>query len=221
LEIQILIGIFAVGITILVVALWLLYARFNQQPQGYRWLAYTLSFSFSCDMLSVVIRIFGGNSNIGGTLYSIGFVIFFSAFFYQILRGKILLGVLTIVNACFLVFVLYNATFVQKLTINSYSNIIGSGIILALCILYYFKLLRDLPAERVYNLPLFWVVSAFFFTKSGKFVLYLVIQYLRHLEDNLVILWMIHNSLTIIENLLITYGAWLQYKSIQHQPKLS
>jgi hypothetical protein len=135
LEIQILIGIFAVGITILAAALWLLYARFNQQPQAYRWLAYTLSFSFSCDMLSVVIRIFGGNSNIGGTLYSIGFVIFFSAFFYQILRGKILLGVLYIVNACFLVFVLYNAIFVQKLTINSYSNIIGSGIILALCIL--------------------------------------------------------------------------------------
>jgi hypothetical protein len=221
LAIQILTGIFVIGIAILGIALWLLYARFNRQPQAMRWLAYTLTFSFSCDMLSVIIRVFGGNSNIGGTIYSTGFVFFFSVFFYQILRGRIVLYALCVINSCFLMFVVYNAIFIQKLTINSYSTTIGSIIILLLCVLFYFKLLRDLPAEQVYHLPLFWVVSAFFFTKSGKLVLYSVIQYLRHLQDNLVALWMVHNSLTVIENLLLLYGVWLQYRSIRHQPRLA
>lgn len=173
-------------------------------------------------MLSVVLALTGGQSNIGGTLYSVGFVAFYSVFFYHILRGKFILVLLYVINACFLLFVMYNAIYLQKLTINSYSSTIGSIIILALCVLYYFKLLRDLPAEHVYYLPMFWVVSAFFFAKSGKFVLYSVIQYLTaHFNDNLIRLWMAHNSLTIIENLMILYGAWLQYQTLQREQKLS
>lgn len=220
--IQILTGIFAVGIIILAAALWLLFSTFDRQPQAYRWLAFTLAFSFTCDMASVILRLTGGQPNIGGTTFAVGFVFFYSAFFYHILRGKFILVILYAINIIFLLFVIYNAVYVQKLTINSYSTTFGSIIVLCLCIPYYFKLLRDLPAEKVYYLPLFWVVSAFFFAKSGKLVLYSVIQYLTaNFNDNLIRLWMGHNSLTVIENLMVLYGVWLQYLAIQRQQRLS
>jgi hypothetical protein len=222
LALHILTGIFALGLIILGVALWLFFSPFDRQPKAYRWLAFTLAFSFGCDLLSVVIRLTGGQPNIGGNIYAVGFVCLYSIFFYQILRGKFILYLLFVINACFLLFVIYNAICLQGFAINSYSTTIGSIIILVLCVLYYFKLLRDLPAEQVYYLPMFWIVSAFFFAKSGKLVLYSVIQYLTaHFNDNLLRLWMAHNSLTIIENLMILYGASLQYLAIHRQQKLS
>ncbi len=214
--IQILTAIFIVGLLILAGALYFLFAKFDKQPPAYRWLTYTLLFSFSCDMLSVALHLAHANSNIGGTLYSIGFVSFFSVFFYYVIGGKRVLRYLIGINIAYFIFVIYNAIYIQKLTINSYSSINGAGLILTFCVLYYFKLLRELPAQQVYHLPLFWVISAMFFAKSGKLVLYTVIQYLTaHYNDNLIKLWMAHNSLTIVENGFIAYGAWLQYRSLR------
>lgn len=216
--IQILTTIFALGLIILAIAIYLIFRYYKKQPSAYRWLGIALSFSMFCDIGSVILMVLHLSSNIGGTTYNTGFVILYSIFFLRLLRGgKVLKFFLVIVNLAYFIFVSYNALFVQKMNINSYSTTVGSIVILILCVVYYFKLLRELPAQQVYHIPMFWVVSALFFAKSGKLVMYSVIHYLTdHYNDNLVRLWMGHNSLTIVENSLIAYGVWLQYKSLQH-----
>jgi hypothetical protein len=187
----------------------------------FRWLAAHSLFSITCDVLSVIqVLFFGANNNLGGTLYSIGAVSFFSLIFYHAIGNVHLKRYLYLINIVYVVLVTYNAIYVQGSSINSYSFLSSSILVLAFCVVYYFKLLRDLPTENLYQLPLFWIVSGFFFTKSGKIVLYTVIQYLMdHHQDNLMYLWIMHNSLTIIENSMLVYGAWLQLKIIHRAPQ--
>jgi hypothetical protein len=197
--IEILTLIFIIGIAILGLALFFLLKYHSKQPQAYRWLAYALLFSLLCDLCSVVLRAFGLSSNIGGITYNIGFLTLYSVFFYRLIGGRRLKMFMILINGLYVPWAIYNAIFIQKLGINSYSTIAGSLMMLILCVIYYFHLLRELPVQQVYQLPFFWVISSLFFVTSGKLVMYSVINYLtNHYDDNLIRLWIGHNSLTII-----------------------
>jgi divalent metal cation (Fe/Co/Zn/Cd) transporter len=115
-------------------------------------------------------------------------------------------------------FAAVNYFLIQKESINSYSSVMESFIIVVLSIAYYYTLLKQLPARQLQELPLFWIVSALFFSSAGKLVIYAVTHYLIHIvQSNLIFIWTFHNFLSIICNLVIAYGAWLnlrQFKSI-------
>jgi hypothetical protein len=115
-----------------------------------------------------------------------------------------------------MVFGIVNFLFIQTKYVNSYSNSLHTLIILILSIVYFYKLLRDLPAQQLQRLPMFWIISGFFFSNAGKLVIYTVTHYLIHfVQDNMIIVWSFHNFLTIIANLLIGYGAWLNHKQLR------
>jgi hypothetical protein len=188
----------------------------NRQPQAYLWLAYSLIFSLLCDVAGRILFALGINPNFSNTVYWLFSVIPITVFFYYAINWKTITGYLMVTNVAYLVFGIVNFLFIQTRTVNSYSNVFHSLIIIVLSILFFYKLLKELPAQQLQRLPLFWIVSAFFFTNAGKLAIYTVTHYLVHfLKDNLIILWSFHNFLTIIGNLLIGYGAWLNHKQLR------
>jgi hypothetical protein len=189
--------------------------RFNRQPLTIKWLAITLLFSFLCDTTGRVLYYFGVSPNISSNTYILLSTSFISIFFYNAIGWKQLKSPLLIVNLVYLIFGLINLTYIQAITINSYTFIFQSVVIIVLSLIFFYKLLKELPAQQLQRMPLFWIVSGFFFSFSGKLVIYTATQYLvTYIKDNLTLVWSFHNFLSTIANLLIATGAWIKYKEL-------
>jgi hypothetical protein len=200
----------------LLVPLALLLLGFNRQPKVYLWLVISLLFSLMCDIAGRILILFSTSPNFSNTVYWLFSIIPITTFFYYAIKWRSLQAYLIVINIAYLLFGVVNYLYIQAESVNSYSNILHSLIILVLCIVYFYKLLKDLPAQQLQRLPMFWIVSAFFFSHAGKLVIYTVTHYLIHfVRDNLIIVWSFHNFLSIIANLLIAYGAWLNHKQLR------
>jgi hypothetical protein len=190
--------------------------NFNRQPSEIRWLTILLYLSFFCDALAIFLVLNRGNPNHASSLFWISGLALLSGFFYHIIGWSRLKAGLIFINVAYFVFAVANFLVIQKSALNSYTVTIESIIVLTLSILYFYKLLRDLPTQQLQKLPLFWIVAGFFFTYAGKLVVYTVTDYLIRFQDNdLEVIWTFHNFLTVIANLLIGYGAWLNHKKLR------
>src|SRR5690606_15151869 len=121
------------------------------------------------------------------------------------------------VNGLMLSFSLFTLIYSEKLNLNSLSAIPETLLILALSIAYFYKILRELPTQKIQTLPLFWIISAYFVTNAGKLVVYTFKEYLITIfNDNLIILYILHSILSLIWTFLLAWGAWLQYKQLKN-----
>jgi hypothetical protein len=188
----------------------------NRQPQAFVWLAFSLLFSVLCDVAARILIVLGISPNFSNAIYWQFILILVSLFFYHAINWRGVQFSLKVINFLYLLFAGVNFLFIQTSGVISYTNIFYSLIVLLLSILYFYKLLRELPAQHLQKLPLFWIVSALFFSNAGKLAIYAVTHYLIHfVKDNLIIVWSFHNFLTIIENVIIAYGAWLNHKQLR------
>lgn len=215
-DVKVVDGLFYTSLVIILLPVVLLLISFNRQPIEYKWLAIILLLSLCCDLTSEILFHLKMNVNLGGILYGILSPFFFSIFFYCTLKWKPLIKPLIIANIMMLTFSLMNMLYIEKTRGSSFSAIPKSLVILALSIAYYYKLLKELPTKKIQDLPLFWVISAFFLTTAGKLVIYAFREYLINIfNDDLIFLWSLHNFLSVLGNLLIGFGVWLQYKHKQ------
>jgi hypothetical protein len=190
----------------------LLVKQFKHQPPEMRWLMFTLILSFTGDLLAELShRLKILFVNFGSMFYHIVAPTFFAFFFVNCLRWQ--QWKMPVISVGFLLslFSLYNGLYIQKQALNSYSATLLSLFILTISIAYFYKLILELPTNRVQELPLFWIISSFFFTHAGKLVLEIVSYYMTTImKDNLMVLWTLHNILTIFGLLALTWGVWLQ-----------
>jgi hypothetical protein len=193
-----------------------IFKDFNRQPEFMKWLAIILILSVTFDFGGRLIYLLSlGNPNVSGNTHVLISTCIMSVFFYKVIKWKSLITPLWIINIIYISFGLTNRMFFQKAEINSYSYIFSSIVIISISLTFFYKLLKELPTQQLHKMPLFWIISGFFFSFAGKLVVYTVTQYLvTYLGDNLIFVWSFHILLTIIANLLIAYGTWLNYKQI-------
>lgn len=189
---------------------------FNRQPSIFKWLAIVMSLSFVFDVgAQLYYLITGKNPNMFGSVYGIISIPFISIFFYKAIGWRSLKTSLLIFNVFYLLLGVLNLAFLQKQGINSYTMMMQTIIIIGMSLTFFFMLLRELPAQQLHMMPLFWIISGFFFSYSGKLVVFTATHYLvNYIRDNLIIVWSFHVLLSIIANLLIAYGTWLNHKQI-------
>lgn len=100
-----------------------------------------------------------------------------------------------------------NIFFIQKMHFNSYTAAISNFIVMAYCIAYFYRLMIDLPARHLQQLPLFWISAALLMQGAAASFLYIFTDYLtRFFFDDVLVYWSIHNSIMILELLIITVG---------------
>lgn len=189
----------------------------QKQPLAIRWLFFYLLFSFFCDLaLELGYRFFSINLNTIVTFYHLISLPLICTFIYYLLDRPTWKLSLTLINIGYILFVIINFLFIQKSNPNSYSQTIHAFIIIVLCLAYYYKLLHELPTGQIHRLPGFWICSALFITFSGKIFIYTVTHYLVVVaRDNMALIWTFHNFLSLICNLLIGLGVWLNHKQLK------
>lgn len=162
-------------------------------------LLFTLSFIFN--VLGYFLR-----SNLAGNVYDFSlFILVTTLFNYN--TNKKYSGAFALTAVLFLVFALYNLVFLQREGIASYNKLIASFLILSYCLIYFYRLIIELPTTNVLKLPMFWFASAFLFFHAGTFILFVFTDYLVNvLQNDLVTYWSFHNILSIIQQVIILVG---------------
>jgi hypothetical protein len=184
-----------------------------RQPATYNWLAVCLFYSFATEIGAGILHELSLDPSIALKQYGLFSTIFISFFFYKAIAWSNLRNALISVNVIYFAFALLNLFGVQKSGSNSFSMTFQTLIIIVLSIVFFYKLMKELPSFQLQKNPLFWVVSAFFFSYAGKLVIYTVTHYLVNvLGDNMLIVWSTHNFLTILGNLVISVGVFLKFQ---------
>lgn len=208
--------VFYISLVLILIPIFLVAVPFKSQPLHFKWLAVGLIFSLSCDLATDVLLWLRLPSNIGGTTYTIFRPLIYTFFFYSYIQWKSLKNPMIVFNILFLIFAFINILLIQKTQINNYTFVSGNLYILVLIVIYFYKLLKDLPDEKIYNTGLFWVVCGLYFNTSGRLVLYSFTYYLIDVyHDNMITFALINLGINISGTLLITYGTWLQFKTIR------
>ena len=113
------------------------------------------------------------------------------------------------------VFSLANYFFLQNAYIfNSYTAyVIGIFMITSALSLLY-RLMVELPVERIDRLPEFWIAFAVLVYYGGTLFLFLFNNYLiDHLPKSHQAIWTLHNLLNVTKNVFLFAAIWTQCKN--------
>ncbi|HEY8937432.1 MAG TPA: hypothetical protein VIM65_19540, partial [Cyclobacteriaceae bacterium] len=155
------------------------------------------------------------NPNYASSVYRlVSFPLITLIYFYALGRKNRM--IFLIVNVCFFIFGMINLLFYQKSSINTYTLIAESILVIIFSLYYFYWLLKELPTTQLQRLPMFWLNSGHIIYFSGNLFLFVFTSYLVNvLNNNLLVYWTIHNILGIIEGFMIIVALWLDLRNIK------
>jgi hypothetical protein len=102
-------------------------------------------------------------------LFHFASYLFLLYFFYQVLRLHKVKALLKILGGLYVAFALTNLFFIQGfVTLNTYSELLASIILIYSCIAYYYQLLFDKKIIIIKNDTLFWISSGVLLSHLGS-----------------------------------------------------
>lgn len=188
------------------------FLRFNLRPFYVKLIGLSFFLGFITHIVSLGVD--GKIRNPIQTLNEIINFIIIILVYHIVLKKKYRLYFI-ITGSLFLVFALYNIFFFQKTELNSYTYALSSFLMMGYFILYFYRLMVELPSLHLHRLPMFWFNSGFLIYRAGTLLLFIFRPYLIHvLNDDLLLYWSFHNSLSIVEHLMILVGLLYDFKSV-------
>lgn len=187
------------------------YRRASADFKLISWLVIT---SASADVISLLLMQIGTNTwPIVNLFFIIQFALLF-AVFNQHLKSNFLKAAVVVLTF----FALLNYILIQTPEkFNSYTTYAGGIFIMILSMDYLYRLMRDLSAERIQDLPMFWIAFGVLVYFSGTLFLFLFNNYLiEHQPGNHQYMWILHNVLNIIKNGFLAIGLWKNYKAASY-----
>lgn len=108
-----------------------------------------------------------------------------------------------LIGIVFTVFSFVNLFFIQgPFVVNSHSMVASSLGFIMLSLVYFRKLLVNLPETFVHRIPMVWVNTAVLIYFSGNLFLFMLYNYFF---SNL---WILHNLLNVTKNILLFVAIW-------------
>lgn len=154
--------------------------------------------------------------------YTIGLILIYPSyilFYKQHIKSKKIGRLLLLTVVFFITFTLTNVFFIQGVgSNNSYTLSLRAVICICMSLIYFYVLIKELPAERITRLPMFWINTAVLIYFSGTFFQNLAADYMVFLKSNLVTTWTIKNSMGIIYYGIICAALWLNRSLYLHEP---
>jgi hypothetical protein len=99
--------------------------------------------------------------------------------------------------------------------LNSFTTYVVAVLMIFVSGWYLYRLMVDLPVERVSDLPMFWISFAVLIYFAGTTFLFLFTNYLIAHHLNLSqSTWVLHNILNITKNVFFTIALWKQHTSM-------
>ena len=160
-----------------------------------------------------------------GSVYDLVSILILTLIFNHVTSGKFNKLFFTF-TAIYLIFGISNLIFLQKSGIASYTKLFSSLLIIFYAIIYFYRLMVELPTVHLQRLPMFWFNSGFLLYYAGNVFVFAFMSYLVEvLKDDLILYGGFHNMLWIITEGLVIVGVMFDLKQTrssdyQRQPKL-
>jgi hypothetical protein len=189
--------------------------KLKQRTRIAKLIGLLFAISMVCNLSALLLRkYFPSLINISGSIYDLSFIVILTIIFNEALSHKYA----KVFNAITIVFTLcaiMNLLFWQKAEIASFNKLAISFIIILYTVVYFYRLMKDLPTFHLTRLPMFWFSSAFLIYGAGALFLFAFLDYLVNvLNNNLLTYWTFHNGLSIFQQLLIIVGLMYERSTI-------
>jgi hypothetical protein len=156
--------------------------------------------------------------NIPQSIYDFGNIWLISLVYYHALNKRYKHW-FVFTTIFFFLFAAFNLIYLQKQSISSYNKFISCFIVISYSIFYFYRLMIELPSTHLQRMPMFWINSAYLIYYAGALILFVFTSYIVDvLKDNLVVYWIFHNTLSIIQHLLILIGVWYDLRNLSAKP---
>lgn len=140
---------------------------------------------------------------------------------YYVILGKRYRYLLLVTAICFVLFSVFNMVFWQRTNLNTYSLAIRALFMLTYCILYWYRLLVELPVQQLHRLPMFWYNAGLLIYNAATLFLFLFFSYFVDvLHNDMLIYWTFHNILSAIQFLVFMIGLWQDLRNIKSRSSL-
>jgi hypothetical protein len=168
--------------------------------------------SLSCDLATLILSA----NRINSLLLANGFLLFQFSLLVRIFSAQYSSGKssMLILYLCIVfVFIVNTAFFQGPWKLNAAFLAASSLMMMVLSLHYFYLLLTKLPTLHIHRLPMLWISFAVLFYYAGNFFQFLISNYI--LTDNVEaarMLWILHNLLNILKNILFTIAIWQSYR---------
>jgi hypothetical protein len=187
--------------------------KLRRQPLYLKLLFVVTGVSFACDVLSRFIL----DNNYVGNTYRLAEFILLLYIFYLAFNQRRWSKMFILIGLSYVFFFLLNLLFIQQEKMNSYTNILSALIFITVSIVFFYRLIQDLPTEKIHRLPMFWIAIAVLVYFAGNLFLFALTHYLVNTFNNrLALYWGFHNFLLIVKNMLFATALWQNLRT----PKL-
>ena len=185
---------------------------FRERSTSSKLVGLLFSFSFLFNVSAYILLTFWNiNPNFISNLYGFLLVIILTTL-YNYNTEKRYSKWFIVSGVSVVVFGLVNLFFFQK-NDASFNDLVSSLLILAYCLVYFYRLIIELPTANVLRLPMFWITSGFLFFHAGTLFLFAFKHYLVNvLQNDLVTYWGFHNIVSIVQHGIIFVGLYFDIK---------
>src|SRR5688572_20561107 len=130
---------------------------------------------------------------------------------YDLILGQRFRWRLLIISSIAFGWVLIVVFFIQNSGENTtYISLAAAFLWLMYSIVYFYRLMQDMPTIHLHRLPAFWFNSSFLIYSSGTIVLFASHDYLIRVQ---VSFWAFHNFVFILSQLIVLIGLYYDLKN--------
>jgi hypothetical protein len=190
--------------------------RFKARSTQVKLIGFSFLLSFVCNLIALAF--WHSRSPYINVPQNLFFVINFcilTALYYSVLKKsyRVWLFIALSINTSYAV---YDLFILEKDFMFSFVPFIGSFFLITFTVIYFYRLMVELPAIHLQRMPMFWFNSALLFFHSGALFLFAFTSYLINvLGFDILAFWAFHNSLSILEHITILVGLYFDSKSSQ------
>jgi hypothetical protein len=212
--------VFKIQSTLSAVIILLSFVPFNKRQMEVRLIGVAFFVSLLGDLAVYFLPLRGKDVNIPGHVSSLLMFIIFCILFNIALKNKYR-TIISGVCIAFCLAAIVNHSFFQKKDINSYNQIASAIIFIVFCILYFYRLLVDLPAQQLHRVPMFWFCTSILIFNAGTLFLSVFTTYLVEvLHNDFLFYGTFTFIMIIIQQLVAMIGLWQDLRNIKSPSSL-
>lgn len=181
-------------------------------PTGIWLLGALLLASGLSDILCLVLyRHFGINPNTIVSIYLCMQFTLLSSIYYTAVTIPSYKKIIYAIAILFLVFAAINLFFIQGVSTFNTNLFTISGIVFILyAIIYFYRLIRELPEPFIERMYMFWVnTSVFIYFGINLFLFFTVDRLILKADNQFLLSWGLHNGSNALKNIIFTIAVYV------------
>lgn len=136
-------------------------------------------------------------------------VVFLMSIFYIVFDSRKTKRIILISNIIFFLIWLAEVGYHDFWSLNSYARSVGNILLIGVSITYFYTLMRDLPSQGIFRLPMFWMATGLLVYNAGTFILFVLLEYLvKVLNNDLIYYWTFQTFLRMVFNSFLIVCVW-------------